>query len=184
MYFDFCYKMQELEKCDANHFIILFRDAGCQFRSLYSYFPDSEEICKLTGTGPKSISKKMIDKLYKYSSDRKQFTVIPAKTMSVSVDALTIHNHLWQAKRPALPKKTNPLYKWCFADEVTDHFGFRDHVYAFSGYKFCSTLNVVFFFSTKWNFNMKILHVKKNTVPVVHSCTSWFKVHLPWSKLT
>ncbi|XP_072287980.1 calmodulin-regulated spectrin-associated protein 1 isoform X2 [Pyxicephalus adspersus] len=102
--------LDELEKCDSNHYIILFRDAGCQFRALYSYYPDSEEICKLTGTGPKSISKKMIDKLYKYSSDRKQFTVIPAKTMSVSVDALTIHNHLWQAKRPPLPKK-NPVYK-------------------------------------------------------------------------
>ncbi|KAM4019469.1 calmodulin-regulated spectrin-associated protein 1-like [Anomaloglossus baeobatrachus] len=102
--------LDELEKCDSNHYIILFRDAGCQFRALYSYYPDSEEICKLTGTGPKTITKKMIDKLYKYSSDRKQFTVIPAKTMSVSVDALTIHNHLWQAKRPALPKK-NPLYK-------------------------------------------------------------------------
>ncbi|XP_071980732.1 calmodulin-regulated spectrin-associated protein 1 isoform X9 [Engystomops pustulosus] len=102
--------LDELEKCDSNHYIILFRDAGCQFRALYSYYPDSEEICKLTGTGPKTITKKMIDKLYKYSSDRKQFTVIPAKTMSVSVDALTIHNHLWQAKRPALPKKS-PLYK-------------------------------------------------------------------------
>ncbi|XP_073496325.1 calmodulin-regulated spectrin-associated protein 1 isoform X1 [Phyllobates terribilis] len=102
--------LDELEKCDSNHYIILFRDAGCQFRALYSYYPDSEEICKLTGTGPKTITKKMIDKLYKYSSDRKQFTVIPAKTMSVSVDALTIHNHLWQAKRPALPKK-NVLYK-------------------------------------------------------------------------
>lgn len=86
--------------------MILFRDGGCQFRALYSYFPDTEEIHKLTGTGPKSISKKMIDKLYKYSSDRKQFTVIPAKTVSVSVDALTIHNHLWQAKRSAVPKKT------------------------------------------------------------------------------
>ncbi|KAM3910956.1 calmodulin-regulated spectrin-associated protein 1 isoform 2-T2 [Leptodactylus fuscus] len=102
--------LDELDKCDSNHYIILFRDAGCQFRALYSFYPDSEEICKLTGTGPKTITKKMIDKLYKYSSDRKQFTVIPAKTMSVSVDALTIHNHLWQAKRPALPKK-NPLYK-------------------------------------------------------------------------
>ncbi|KAM4697105.1 calmodulin-regulated spectrin-associated protein 1 [Rhinophrynus dorsalis] len=102
--------LDELEKCDSNHYIILFRDAGCQFRALYSYYPDTEEICKLTGTGPKNITKKMIDKLYKYSSDRKQFTVIPAKTMSASVDALTIHNHLWQAKRPALPKK-NPLYK-------------------------------------------------------------------------
>ncbi|XP_053551713.1 calmodulin-regulated spectrin-associated protein 1 [Bombina bombina] len=102
--------LEELEKCDSNHYIILFRDAGCQFRALYSFYPDTEEICKLTGTGPKNITKKMIDKLYKYSSDRKQFTVIPAKTMSASVDAVTIHNHLWQTKRPALPKKS-PLYK-------------------------------------------------------------------------
>ncbi|KAK9522231.1 hypothetical protein VZT92_018708 [Zoarces viviparus] len=98
--------LEELEKCESNHLIILFRDAGCQFRALYSYFPDKEEIQKLTGTGPKSISKKMIDKLYKYSSDRKQFTVIPAKTVSVSVDAITIHNHLWNAKRGAVPKKS------------------------------------------------------------------------------
>ena len=47
----------------------------------------------------------MIDKLYKYSSDRKQFTVIPAKTVSVSVDALTIHNHLWQVKRPGSSRR-------------------------------------------------------------------------------
>ncbi|XP_077004898.1 calmodulin-regulated spectrin-associated protein 1 isoform X3 [Tamandua tetradactyla] len=98
--------LEELEKCDANHYIILFRDAGCQFRALYCYYPDTEEICKLTGTGPKSVTRKMIDKLYKYSSDRKQFSLIPAKTMSVSVDALTIHNHLWQPRRPAVPKKT------------------------------------------------------------------------------
>ncbi|KAM9392182.1 calmodulin-regulated spectrin-associated protein 1-B [Pholidichthys leucotaenia] len=98
--------LEELEKCESNHLMILFRDGGCQFRALYSYFPDTEEIQKLTGTGPKSISKKMIDKLYKYNSDRKQFTVIPAKTVSVSVDALTIHNHLWQAKRSAVPKKS------------------------------------------------------------------------------
>ncbi|XP_040052246.2 calmodulin-regulated spectrin-associated protein 1-B isoform X2 [Gasterosteus aculeatus] len=98
--------LEELEKCESNHLMILFRDGGCQFRALYSYFPDTEEIHKLTGTGPRSISKKMIDKLYKYSSDRKQFTVIPAKTVSVSVDAVTIHNHLWQAKRGGVPKKS------------------------------------------------------------------------------
>ncbi|CAG08133.1 unnamed protein product, partial [Tetraodon nigroviridis] len=97
--------LEELEKCESNHLMILFRDSGCQFRALYSYFPDTEEIIKLTGTGPKSISKKMIDKLYKYNSDRKQFTVIPAKTVSVSVDAVTIHNHLWQAKKASVPKK-------------------------------------------------------------------------------
>nr|XP_014596577.2 calmodulin-regulated spectrin-associated protein 1-like [Equus caballus] len=98
--------LEELEKCDTNHYIILFRDAGCQFGALYWCYPDTEEIYKLTGMGPKSITKKMIDKLYKYSSDRKQFNLIPAKTMSVSVDALTIHNHLWQPKWPAAPKKT------------------------------------------------------------------------------
>ncbi|XP_053230780.1 calmodulin-regulated spectrin-associated protein 1 isoform X2 [Podarcis raffonei] len=98
--------LEELKKCDAKHYIILFRDAGCQFRALYCFNPETEEIHKLTGTGPKSITKKMIDKLYKYSSDRKQFNIIPAKTMSACVDALTIHNHLWQPKQPVVPKKT------------------------------------------------------------------------------
>ncbi|XP_047184867.1 calmodulin-regulated spectrin-associated protein 1-B isoform X1 [Scophthalmus maximus] len=98
--------LEELDKCESNHLMILFRDERFQFRALYSYFPDTEEIHKLTGTGPKSIGHAMIDKLYKYSSDGKRFTAIPAKTVSVSVDALTIHNHLWQAKRGAAPKKS------------------------------------------------------------------------------
>lgn len=101
----FVFGLQELEKCESNHLIILFRDGGCQFRAIYSYSPDTEEIIKFTGTGPRSISRKMIDKLYKYSSDRKQFTVIPAKSVSVSVDALTIHNHLWQVKRPGSARR-------------------------------------------------------------------------------
>ncbi|KAA8584426.1 hypothetical protein FQN60_008211 [Etheostoma spectabile] len=97
--------LEELEKCDSNHLIILFRDSGCQFRAIYSYSPDTEEIIKFTGTGPRSIGRKMIDKLYKYSSDRKQFNVIPAKSVSVSVDALTIHNQLWQVKRPGSARR-------------------------------------------------------------------------------
>ncbi|CAN9504449.1 unnamed protein product [Ophioblennius macclurei] len=97
--------LEELEKCESNHLIILFRDGGCQFRAVYSYAPDTEEIVKFTGTGPRAIGRKMIDKLYKYSSDRKQFTVIPAKSVSVSVDALTIHNHLWQVKRPGSARR-------------------------------------------------------------------------------
>ncbi|XP_014187580.1 calmodulin-regulated spectrin-associated protein 1a isoform X6 [Haplochromis burtoni] len=97
--------LEELEKCESNHLIILFRDGGCQFRAIYSYSPDTEEIIKFSGTGPRTINRKMIDKLYKYSSDRKQFTVIPAKTVSVSVDALTIHNHLWQVKRPGSARR-------------------------------------------------------------------------------
>ncbi|XP_065410401.1 calmodulin-regulated spectrin-associated protein 2 isoform X13 [Chrysemys picta bellii] len=100
--------LEEMEKSDANNFLILFRDSGCQFRSLYTYCPDTEEINKLTGIGPKSITKKMIEGLYKYNSDRKQFSHIPAKTMSASVDAITIHSHLWQSKRPVTPKKLLP----------------------------------------------------------------------------
>ncbi|NWS56682.1 CAMP2 protein, partial [Chunga burmeisteri] len=100
--------LEEMEKSDANNFLILFRDSGCQFRSLYTYCPDTEEISKLTGIGPKSITKKMIEGLYKYNSDRKQFSHIPAKTLSASVDAITIHSHLWQTKRPVTPKKLLP----------------------------------------------------------------------------
>ncbi|XP_018425013.1 PREDICTED: calmodulin-regulated spectrin-associated protein 2 [Nanorana parkeri] len=97
--------LEEMEKSNAHNFLILFRDSGCQFRSVYTYYPETEEINKLVGIGPRSISRKMIDGLYKYNSDRKQFSHIPAKTMSASVDAVTIHSHLWQAKRPATPKK-------------------------------------------------------------------------------
>ncbi|KAM8890486.1 calmodulin-regulated spectrin-associated protein 2a isoform 2-T3 [Synchiropus picturatus] len=101
--------LEEMEKSEANNFLVLFRDAGCQFRSLYTYYPDTEEINKLAGVGPKSITRKMIDGLYKYNSDRKQFSQIPAKTMSASVDAVTIHGHLWQTKKPATPKKVVPV---------------------------------------------------------------------------
>ena len=97
-----------MEKCEANSFLVLFRDAGCQFRSLYTYCPESEDITKLTGIGPKSINRKMIEGLFKYNSDKKQFSQIPAKTMSASVDALTIHGHLWQTKKPPTPKKVVP----------------------------------------------------------------------------
>ncbi|KAM7409581.1 hypothetical protein PAMA_001188 [Pampus argenteus] len=100
--------LEEMEKSEANNFLVLFRDAGCQFRSLYTYCPETEEINKLAGIGPKSISRKMIDGLYKYNSDKKQFSQIPAKTMSACVDAVTIHSHLWQTKKPATPKKVVP----------------------------------------------------------------------------
>uniref|UniRef100_S4RG67 Calmodulin regulated spectrin-associated protein 1a n=1 Tax=Petromyzon marinus TaxID=7757 RepID=S4RG67_PETMA len=93
--------IEELERCDANHYMILFRDAGCQYRALYAFFPETEEIQRVTGFGPKAVSAKMLDRLYKYSSDRKQFTSIPAKTISVSMDAFTIQNHLWQPRRPS-----------------------------------------------------------------------------------
>ncbi|XP_051557581.1 calmodulin-regulated spectrin-associated protein 2-like isoform X2 [Myxocyprinus asiaticus] len=97
--------LEEMEKTEANSFLILFRDSGCQFRSLYTYYPEAEEINKLAGIGPKTITPKMIENLYKYSSDKKQFSKIPAKTMSASVDAITIYSHLWQNKKQSTPKR-------------------------------------------------------------------------------
>ncbi|XP_078417823.1 calmodulin-regulated spectrin-associated protein 2a isoform X2 [Cetorhinus maximus] len=100
--------LAEMENSEANNFLILFRDAGCQFRSLYTYSPETEEIIKLAGIGPKNIGKKMIEGLYKYNSDRKQFSRIPAKSLSACVDAIIIHSYLWQYKRPNTPKKLTP----------------------------------------------------------------------------
>ncbi|KAM4531218.1 calmodulin-regulated spectrin-associated protein 3 isoform 2-T2 [Odontesthes bonariensis] len=96
--------VEEMEKSTANHFLILFRDYSCQFRAVYTMNPETEEMVRLTGIGPRIIAPEMVESIYKYSSDRKQFTVIPSKTMSMSVDAFTIPGHFWQ-KRPGTPKK-------------------------------------------------------------------------------
>lgn len=94
-----------MEKSTANHFLILFRDASCQFRAVYTMNQETEELVRLTGLGPRVIGLSMVESIFKYSSDRKQFTAIPSKTMSMSVDAFTIPSQLWQAKRPGTPKK-------------------------------------------------------------------------------
>ncbi|XP_036408322.1 calmodulin-regulated spectrin-associated protein 3 [Megalops cyprinoides] len=97
--------LEEMEKCTANHFLILFRDSSCQFRAVYTMNPETQELVRLTGIGPRVVSASVVESIYKYSSDRKQFTAIPSKTMSMSVDAFTIPGHLWQSKRPVTPKK-------------------------------------------------------------------------------
>uniref|UniRef100_A0A1A8NKF1 Calmodulin regulated spectrin-associated protein family, member 3 n=1 Tax=Nothobranchius rachovii TaxID=451742 RepID=A0A1A8NKF1_9TELE len=96
--------VEEMENSIANHFLILFRDTSCQFRAVYTMNSETEEMVRLTGIGPRVIVPEMVESIYKYSSDRKQFTVIPSKTMSMSVDAFTIPGHYWQ-KRPGTPKK-------------------------------------------------------------------------------
>ncbi|XP_019717313.1 calmodulin-regulated spectrin-associated protein 3-like isoform X5 [Hippocampus comes] len=87
--------VEEMEKSPANHFLILFRDASCQFRGVYTANPDSAELVRLAGVGPKTINSTQVESMYKYSSDRKQFSAIPSKTMGMSVDAFTIPGHLW-----------------------------------------------------------------------------------------
>uniref|UniRef100_A0A8C7BG92 Calmodulin regulated spectrin associated protein family member 3 n=1 Tax=Neovison vison TaxID=452646 RepID=A0A8C7BG92_NEOVI len=95
----------EIEKSKANHFLILFRDSSCQFRALYTLSGETEELTRLAGYGPRTVTPAMVEGIYKYNSDRKRFTQIPAKTMSMSVDAFTIQGHLWQSKKPTTPKK-------------------------------------------------------------------------------
>lgn len=57
--------LEEIQRAEVKHFLILFRDAGCQFRALYSYCPETEEIIKLYGTGPKLVTDRMFDKFFK-----------------------------------------------------------------------------------------------------------------------
>uniref|UniRef100_A0A668A6M3 CKK domain-containing protein n=1 Tax=Myripristis murdjan TaxID=586833 RepID=A0A668A6M3_9TELE len=82
--------VEEMEKSPANHFLILFRDASCQFRGVYTMNPDTQELIRLVGVGPRTISSTQVESIYKYSSDRKQFSAIPSKTMGMTVDAFTI----------------------------------------------------------------------------------------------
>ncbi|XP_075433393.1 calmodulin-regulated spectrin-associated protein 3 isoform X4 [Ascaphus truei] len=99
--------LEDIEKSPSNHFLILFRDASCQFRAVYTFSGETEELTRLAGYGPRTICLGMVEGIYKYSSDRKRFTPIPSKTMSMSVDAFTIQGHLWQTKRPTTPKKAS-----------------------------------------------------------------------------
>ena len=36
--------LEEIEKCDCPHFLILFRDSKLQFRALCAFYPDTEEV--------------------------------------------------------------------------------------------------------------------------------------------
>ena len=57
--------LQEVAKSEFKHFVLLFRNTGLQFRGLYGYSPDSDEISKIYGTGPRHVTPKMIEGLYK-----------------------------------------------------------------------------------------------------------------------
>lgn len=60
--------LDEIHRSETRHFLILFRDARCQFRALYAYTPDCEdgqEVVKLYGTGPKLVTDRMFDQFFK-----------------------------------------------------------------------------------------------------------------------
>ena len=54
-----------IDRCDCPHFLLLFRDAKCQFRGLYAYYPDTEEVYKIYGTGPKQVTQNMYESFFK-----------------------------------------------------------------------------------------------------------------------
>ena len=64
---------QEINKSTAIQFVILFRDAGMQYRGLYAYNPDDEVanevvVTKIHGIGPKQLSSKSMERFFKYST--------------------------------------------------------------------------------------------------------------------
>jgi len=94
-----------IDRCDCPHFLLLFRDAKCQFRGLYAYYPDTEEVYKIYGTGPKQVTENMFETFFKYNSGGKKFTKIHTKSLTVTIDGFTIHNALWLGKKANLPSK-------------------------------------------------------------------------------
>ncbi|KAF5889780.1 calmodulin-regulated spectrin-associated protein 3-like isoform X1 [Clarias magur] len=98
--------VEEMEKSSANHFLILLRDSNCQFRAIYTLDGQSEDMQRLSGVGPRAIPCSSVEAIYKYNSDKKQFSTLPSRTVSMSVDAFTIPGHLWQTKKQSTPKKT------------------------------------------------------------------------------
>merc|ERR1712013_735086 len=64
--------LEEIERCDCPHFLILFRDSKLQFRGLYAYYPDTDEVFKIYGTGPRQVTDAMIERYYKYNSGGKK----------------------------------------------------------------------------------------------------------------
>lgn len=97
--------LDEIDRCECPHFLLLFRDGKCQFRGLYAYYPDTEEVFKIHGVGPKQVTNNMFEKYFKYNSGGKKFTQIHTKNLTMTIDAFTIHNSLWLGKKGKLPDK-------------------------------------------------------------------------------
>ncbi|TPP60468.1 Short spindle protein 4 [Fasciola gigantica] len=88
--------LKELASTEGTHFMILFRDSRCQYRAVYAYDLESEELHLICGTGPRKITHDMANRFFKYNSGGKHFTEITSTNhLSPVVDAITIHDYLW-----------------------------------------------------------------------------------------
>lgn len=102
--------LQALSECDGHHFMILFRD-GLKFRGIYIHNLDNDQLYKVFGIGPRLVTSKMIEFLYKYNSGGKEFTKIPSKTISLSVDGFGIQKSCWNTGKPVVASKTSSNLK-------------------------------------------------------------------------
>ncbi|KAI6649061.1 hypothetical protein LOD99_6782 [Oopsacas minuta] len=92
--------LSNLSESQSDHFLILFRDIiGCKFRGLYAYVTETGCARRIGGCGPREVTPEMLVKLYKYNSGSKEFQEIPARRISSSIDAVTIHDTLWSSKK-------------------------------------------------------------------------------------
>ncbi|TGZ75295.1 hypothetical protein CRM22_000459, partial [Opisthorchis felineus] len=88
--------LKELAATEGTHFMILFRDSRCQYRAVYSFDLELEELRLICGTGPRRITHEMANRFFKYNSGGKHFTEITSTNhLSPVVDAITIHEALW-----------------------------------------------------------------------------------------
>ncbi|PAA90208.1 hypothetical protein BOX15_Mlig004131g1, partial [Macrostomum lignano] len=89
--------LADLDNSEMAHFVILFRDAKCQYRGLYGFIPESEVLVRLSGRGPRDIDHSMVDCFFKYNSGSKKFSEIKStKHLSPAIDAVSIQDRFWK----------------------------------------------------------------------------------------
>ncbi|KJH42889.1 hypothetical protein DICVIV_11126 [Dictyocaulus viviparus] len=93
--------MNDLAASDAKHFLVLFRDYKCQYRGLYSWDQVSDTAIKISGQGPSKCSESIMKLMFKYDSGAKNFSQIPTKHLSATIDGFTIQDQFWQ--KPKIP---------------------------------------------------------------------------------
>lgn len=57
--------LQDMAKADSKHFLILFRDRKCQYRGMYIWDEESNQVHKICGIGPKVITEDMMLGMFK-----------------------------------------------------------------------------------------------------------------------
>ncbi|XP_066922292.1 calmodulin-regulated spectrin-associated protein 1-like isoform X2 [Clytia hemisphaerica] len=102
--------LEAIEKSEANHFVVLFRDP-MKFRGVYEYYPENDLVTKIYGTGPKSITSKMTEKFFRYNSGGKAFNGMLMKDLSIQCDGFTIKKELWEKKPTGGTPSKTPLRK-------------------------------------------------------------------------